>query len=235
MAVLRFFLFSAILFCGFIVYSPDSEYERPIEIAENSLKIREFEQIQEEDIRHAEKYLPFIQKYTEDDDSVIPLALAVMKAESNFETDAVSHKGALGLMQLMPETALEEYRKAGMDASLTKLEQNLINQPELNVALGVRYLKTLQERLEGIENPEKYRKLVIVSYNAGMHRVKRAFNCKGFDCYKYKANRYSNNYFKRSISTLPAETRVYLKNVEYYYKLYKKVLVGHKFGDNLRV
>ncbi len=222
------------MFSGFIVYSPGSADKHNFEIAENRSKIKRIDQIREEDILHAEMYLPVIQKYTDNrDNSVIPLVLAVMKAESNFKSGAVSRKGALGLMQLMPTTALEEYRKAGMNASLLKLEQNLINQPELNVALGVKYLQTLHDRLEGIENPDKYRTLVIASYNAGIHRVKRAFKCKGFECYKYKANRYSNNYFKRSIKSLPTETRVYLKNVEYYYKLYKKVLIGQKVGGDI--
>jgi peptidoglycan lytic transglycosylase len=230
MVTRSFFLFSAIFICGFIVYSPEDFGRQEDEISENRIRISKIEQIREEDIRHAEMYLPYIVKYTDDDESVIPLALAVMKAESNFKTGAISRKGALGLMQLMPATAMDEYRKSGMNASLTELKKNLIMQPELNVALGVKYLITLQGRLEGIENPDKYRKLVIASYNAGMHRVKRAFKCKGFDCYKYKANRYSNSYFKRSLKSLPAETRAYLENVEFYYKLYKKVLAGQKMG-----
>lgn len=229
-----FFLFSILFITGFIVYTPDDDHRDRAELTESIHRIEKSARVRalvkEEDLKHAEKYLPTILKYTEADESFIPLALAVMKAESNFRTEAISTKGALGLMQLMPETALDEYRKSGMDASLNELKENLIKQPELNVALGVKYLQTLQERLEGIENPDKYRKLIIVSYNAGMHRVKRAFKCKGFECYKYKANRYSNNFFKRSIRSLPLETRSYLQIVEYYYKQYKKALSGQKVG-----
>ncbi|MBU3914739.1 hypothetical protein KKA14_04325, partial [bacterium] len=52
----------------------------------------------------------------------------------------------------------------------------------------------------------------------------RAFNCKGFTCYKYKANRYGNRYFRKSIRSLPRETQEYLKRVESNYQLYKQIL-----------
>jgi soluble lytic murein transglycosylase-like protein len=231
----NFIFYFVCLFLGMIVFSPGELSTPRSELATGTIQSEGIAFIQAEDLKAAETYLPYISKYVENDDSVIPLVLAVMKAESNFEIQARSHKGALGLMQLMPETALDQYRKSGMDASLFKLKKNLIEQPELNIALGVQHLRTLQDRLEGIENPEKFRKLVIVSYNAGIHRVKRAFNCKGFECYKYKANRYSNNYFKQSIKSLPTETLIYLQNVERYYEVYKKVLSDQKTGSGAAI
>ncbi|MCG8337477.1 MAG: transglycosylase SLT domain-containing protein [Proteobacteria bacterium] len=223
-----FFLYFPILFLGFILFSP-GDFDGPTsELQLSTIRLDETGHLAAKDIKAAETYLPYISKYVENDDEFIPLVLAVMKAESNFKIQAKSHKGALGLMQLMPTTALDEYRKSGMDVSLYKLKKNLIEQPELNIALGVGYLKTLQDRLEGIENPDKHRQLIIASYNAGIHRVKRAFKCKGFNCYKYKANRYSNNFFQRTIKTLPAETRNYLKNVERYYEDYKKAFSEQK-------
>ncbi len=210
------------------MFSP-GDFDGPTsELQLSTIRLDETGHLAAKDIKAAETYLPYISKYVENDDEFIPLVLAVMKAESNFKIQAKSHKGALGLMQLMPTTALDEYRKSGMDVSLYKLKKNLIEQPELNIALGVGYLKTLQDRLEGIENPDKHRQLIIASYNAGIHRVKRAFKCKGFNCYKYKANRYSNNFFQRTIKTLPAETRNYLKNVERYYEDYKKAFSEQK-------
>ncbi|MBU2514611.1 transglycosylase SLT domain-containing protein [bacterium] len=219
-----FFLYFVVLFSGLLVFSPSRNNAfSSTEIVQNSISIslKGIYNLPEEDIRMAELYIPYILKYTENKDISIPLVLAVIKAESNFRSQAISHKGALGLMQLMPTTALDEYRDYGMDAPLHQLEKNLIKQPELNIALGIKHIQRLQSRLEGIENPDKFRQLVIVSYNAGIHRVKRAFKCKGFECYKYKANRYSNRYFNNSIRSLPAETRMYLQNVEIYYKQYK--------------
>ena len=224
----RIILYFTVILFGLMVFSPSAINDQVSEISQDTSKYEDVDNLSKEDVKAAQMLLPYISKYVDNDESVIPLVLAVIKAESNFQVEAKSHKGALGLMQLMPETALDEYRKSGMDASLLKIKKNLIRQPELNIALGVKYLKSLQERLEGIENPEKFRTLVIASYNAGIHRVKRAFNCKGFQCYKYKANRYSNTYFKRTIKSLPVETRNYLQNVEKYYEIYKKILADEK-------
>jgi soluble lytic murein transglycosylase-like protein len=63
------------------------------------------------------------------------LVRSVMAAESGFQTDAVSPKGAIGLMQLMPSTAQD----LGVDA----------NDPAQNVDAGVRYLRDLLNRYHG--------------------------------------------------------------------------------------
>jgi hypothetical protein len=79
---------------------------------------------------------------------------AVIKAESNYNADAVSHKGAVGLMQLMPETA----RRFGVvDA----------RDPAANVLGGARYLKTLMAMFDADLA------LALAAYNAGPAAVLR--------------------------------------------------------------
>ena len=87
------------------------------------------------------------------------LLAAMVRAESRCRTNAVSNKGALGLMQVMPATA----RSMGIADP-----NQLLNDPALALETGARYLKTLQYRL-GNNVP-----LVVAAYNAGPGAVTKA-------------------------------------------------------------
>lgn len=84
----------------------------------------------------------------------VALIKAVIHTESYFNPNATSHKGASGLMQLMPATA-ERY-------GITDLYS-----PRQNIEAGVRYLRDLMQRY-----PRQI-KLVLAAYNAGEHAVDR--------------------------------------------------------------
>ncbi len=88
------------------------------------------------------------------------LALAVAKVESNFRADAVSPAGAVGVMQLMPETAEWLAAQEGGDFS-----EDLLLDPEYNIRQGCRYLRELLEYWQWDVC------LAVASYNAGQNRV----------------------------------------------------------------
>ena len=67
------------------------------------------------------------------------LALAVARAESDFDVYARSHKGARGVMQIMPATARGEYG----------IGPEMLWNPRVNVRLGLHFLKRLLKRYQG--------------------------------------------------------------------------------------
>ena len=84
------------------------------------------------------------------------LVAAVVQAESAFDPEAVSSRGARGLMQVLPQTA----SRFGIDGTL-------LHEPEFNLIAGVSYLSWLSERFGG--DPRR----VLAAYNAGEAAVER--------------------------------------------------------------
>lgn len=96
----------------------------------------------------------------------LPLLKAVMAAESGFNPGAVSPKGAVGLMQVMPATA-ERY---GLQADRRKSVEQKLADPKTNIRLAARYLHDLMRMFSG------ELALVLASYNAGEGAVQKYRN-----------------------------------------------------------
>jgi soluble lytic murein transglycosylase-like protein len=93
-----------------------------------------------------------IAKAAEEHDVDPNLVRAMIKVESAYKPSARSHKGAMGLMQLMPATAREYGVRNAYD-------------PAENINAGVRHLKSLLDRYEV--------RLAVAAYNAGAGAVER--------------------------------------------------------------
>jgi soluble lytic murein transglycosylase len=88
------------------------------------------------------------------------LIYAVIKTESNFNPDALSSAGAIGLMQLMPDTYSWIAMRLGEADN-----QDMISDVSVNIRYGTYYLSFLMERFED-------EKVIYAAYNAGYSRVK---------------------------------------------------------------
>ena len=105
------------------------------------------------------------------------LVRAVIETESGWNATAKSSKGALGLMQLIPTTAV----RFGVNDAFS---------PQQNVDAGVRYLKTLLERYNGNLD------LALAAYNAGEGAVDRAHGIPAFRETREYVQKVQNAYFR---------------------------------------
>ncbi|MBX9817703.1 MAG: lytic transglycosylase domain-containing protein [Burkholderiaceae bacterium] len=94
------------------------------------------------------------------------LLQALVATESGFDPSAVSPKGAIGLMQVMPDTA----RRFGVDSDRWLSIETKLADPKININLGTRYLRLLIDMFPGRLD------LALASYNAGEGAVQRAGN-----------------------------------------------------------
>jgi len=131
------------------------------------------------------------------------LVAALVRRESQFDRDVVSGAGATGLMQLLPATGAEVARRAG----ITEYNSTQLVVPEINLALGSRYLRELLERRGGAIVP------ALISYNAGPHRYA---NWRRFP--EFSAST------ELMIDRIPfTETRRYVKAILSYRYIYSKL------------
>ena len=106
-------------------------------------------------------YQELVQQYAAKENIDSALVASVIMNESKFKNEVHSHRGAIGLMQLMPETA--EWIAGQIDDSSFSLDK--LHEPETNIRYGVWYLASLKKEFEGNEI------LALAAYNAGRGNV----------------------------------------------------------------
>ena len=95
-------------------------------------------------------------------DIAMEFAMAVIEVESSYNPFAISHAGALGLMQVMPRTGAEVARRIGIPWQGTRT----LFDPASNVRIGLAYLRQLIDRYRNV-------RVALAAYNWGPGRVDR--------------------------------------------------------------
>ncbi|THF75479.1 lytic transglycosylase domain-containing protein [Cohnella fermenti] len=131
------------------------------------------------------------------------LIAAVIRVESNYKAGAVSPKGALGIMQVMPETARWILEKEDFGAITI---EDIGRNPEAGIRVGTWYIQELLRQFDGNLN------LSLAAYNAGPGKVKT-----------WVAEQVWDGSEKRIADIPYGETRHYVKKVLYYYNKYQEV------------
>ena len=154
-------------------------------------------------------YRAEIEKYSRNYNVDKFLAVSVMKVESNFHDDARSGSGAVGLMQLMPETA-------GWIAYCLNEETPSISEmhdSEKNIKYGIWYLAELQDEFFGNDI------LALAAYNAGRGNVQHWIQENGWkkdfsdiDAIPYDETR---NYVKRVLQCREKYSELYGAGIGY--------------------
>ncbi|MDZ7814729.1 MAG: lytic transglycosylase domain-containing protein [Planctomycetota bacterium] len=104
-----------------------------------------------------------VRPYCEGDREFENFVMAVIRAESSLRPEVVSHAGATGLMQIMPDTAEFVARLYGEPTP----SQQMLKKPDLNIRYGIRYLKWLRKEFG------KRKEVVLAAYNAGPAKVRK--------------------------------------------------------------
>ena len=142
-------------------------------------------------------YSEYVEKYSQMYNVDENLVYAIIKNESNFNSEAKSSAGAVGLMQIMEETAND------VSGELQIQEYNLYS-PNDNIQIGIKYFSYL---LDKYKEPS----LALAAYNAGLGNVDNWIK-KGI--IKSDGTDYENIPFK--------ETNTYVRKILRDYKIYQE-------------
>jgi len=134
------------------------------------------------------------------DEFIAPIADAVQWQESRGKADAISTKGATGLMQIMPDTAREIAKELGV-------KDYDLKDPATNRAFGEYYLKKMLAMFDGdIE-------LALAAYNAGPGRVREWVKQYGNDWSAISDALKSKGYYQETVAYVPS-VKKRIKTVE---------------------
>jgi soluble lytic murein transglycosylase len=107
------------------------------------------------------RYNGYISEYSNKFGVDYLLVKSVIKKESNLNPEAISNRGAEGLMQIMPKTA----REIAIQLCISDYSPDKLNNPQMNIMFGTYYLKKLSDYYNNNLI------LTLAAYNAGIGNI----------------------------------------------------------------
>lgn len=148
------------------------------------------------------EHFELIKKYSAEYNLEPATVCAFINAESHFDNEAVSHKGARGLMQVMESTG----RWAAEEIPIEGYTDDDLDDPETNIRIGCWYLNRLTKQFNGDKT------LMTAAYNAGSGNVTG-----------WLEGEYSSD--GKTLNAIPyKETEKYVKKINIYEKVYKLLI-----------
>ncbi len=145
------------------------------------------------------KYENIVEKMSQKYDVEKPLIYAIIKCESDFDVNAESSAGALGLMQITPDTFnwLKKYTRNHYESKEEMLD------PENNIECGTLFISILLEKYKNLD-------VSLSAYNAGIKTTDRWLKDKKLSL------------DGKTFENIPyRETKKYVKRVNFAYQVYK--------------
>lgn len=155
--------------------------------------------------RYPYKYREIVNEYSKEYNLDPLFVLSVIKVESNFNPEATSNMGAMGLMQITKETGQDIANRIG---DVNFKPEDLYN-PKINIEMGCWYLNNLFREFQDKD-------LVIAAYNGGRGNVQKWLNNTDYS----KDGQLTNIPFE--------ETKNYLKKVNNDLEVYTKIYSNDK-------
>ena len=201
-------------------YSPRVVRRAAIEVLRHGAVFEDYKlDIDDSDIEklhaRARRYQSLVETFARRYNISTELLYAIIHSESDFSPTLVSNKSAMGLMQVVPDTANDEvsrylYGRMG-DVGFEELRV-----PETNIRYGTTYLHILYTRyFAGVHNPLAREYCIIAAYNMGPNGFLKLYG-KSLEEATDKINAMTADELYRDLATrLPArETRNYLARVQ---------------------
>lgn len=163
----------------------------------------------------ARRYQNLVENFSRRYNLSTELVYAIIHSESDFSPTLVSNKSAMGLMQVVPDTANDEVHKY-LYGRMGDVGFEDLRVPETNIRYGTTYLHILFTRyFSGVHNPLAREYCAIAAYNMGPNRFLRLYG-KTVEEAVDTINAMTVDAFYRDLATrLPArETRFYVARVQ---------------------